>query len=57
MPRVSVLMGIYNCANTLEEAVDCIINQTFTDWAMTVQRIIHLKLQKKLPQEIQESYC
>lgn len=34
MPRVSVLMGIYNCADTLEEAVNCIINQTFTDWEL-----------------------
>lgn len=34
MPKVSVLMGIYNCAATLEEAVDCIINQTFTDWEL-----------------------
>ena len=33
-PLVSVLMGIYNCANTLEEAVDCIINQTYTNWEL-----------------------
>ena len=33
-PLVSVIMGIYNCADTLEEAVDCIINQTFTDWEL-----------------------
>lgn len=34
MPQVSVLMGIYNCADTLEEAVDCIIHQSFTDWEL-----------------------
>lgn len=34
MPQISVLMGIYNCADTLEEAVNCIINQTFTDWEL-----------------------
>lgn len=34
MPQVSVLMGIYNCADTLEEAVDSVINQTFTDWEL-----------------------
>lgn len=33
-PLVSVIMGIYNCAGTLEEAVQCIIGQTFTDWEL-----------------------
>lgn len=33
-PLVSVLMGIYNCADMLEEAVDCIINQTYTNWEL-----------------------
>lgn len=33
-PLVSVLMGIYNCADTLEEAVSCIINQTYTNWEL-----------------------
>ncbi|MBQ2661097.1 MAG: glycosyltransferase [Clostridia bacterium] len=31
---VSVLMGIYNCASTLEEAVDSIIAQTYGDWEL-----------------------
>ena len=30
--KVSVLMGIYNCADTLEQAVSAIRNQTYTDW-------------------------
>lgn len=33
-PLVSVLMGIYNCASTLEEAVDCIIHQTYENWEL-----------------------
>ena len=33
-PTISVVMGIYNCAKTLEVAVDCIINQTYTDWEL-----------------------
>ena len=32
MAKVSIIMGIYNCAPTLCEAIDSIINQTFTDW-------------------------
>ena len=34
MPKVSVLMGIYNCADTLEKAVESIKNQTFTNWEL-----------------------
>lgn len=34
MPKVSVLMGIYNCAPTLREAIDSILAQTFTDWEL-----------------------
>lgn len=34
MPKISVIMGVYNCAATLEEAVMCIVNQTYTDWEL-----------------------
>lgn len=33
-PLISILMGIYNCAETLEEAVDCIVNQTYENWEL-----------------------
>lgn len=33
-PRVSIAVGIYNCATTLAEAVDSILAQTYTDWEM-----------------------
>ncbi|MDO4420116.1 MAG: glycosyltransferase [Ruminococcus sp.] len=29
---VSVIMGIYNCEEYLEEALNCIVNQTYPDW-------------------------
>ncbi len=29
---VSVIIGIYNVEKTLAEALDCIVNQTYTDW-------------------------
>ena len=32
--RISVLMGIYNCADTLPEAIECILAQTVTDWEL-----------------------
>lgn len=31
---ISVLMGIYNCADTLPAAIDCILAQTVTDWEL-----------------------
>ena len=33
-PKISVLMGIYNCANTLAQAVASIQNQTYTNWEL-----------------------
>ena len=32
--KISVLMGIYNCADTLEQAVASIRNQTYTNWEL-----------------------
>lgn len=32
--KISVLMGIYNCENTLAEAIDCILAQTYTNWEL-----------------------
>ena len=32
--KISVLMGIYNCASTLEQAVASIQSQTFTNWEL-----------------------
>lgn len=32
MPRISVLMGIYNCAPTLQEALDSLYAQTYQDF-------------------------
>jgi glycosyltransferase EpsE len=31
-PKVSVIMGIYNCADTLSEALDSIVAQTYKNW-------------------------
>ncbi len=33
---VSVIMGIYNCAETLEEAINSIISQTYTNWELVM---------------------
>ena len=35
-PLISVLMGVYNCAATVEEAVQSILDQTVTDWEFII---------------------
>lgn len=32
--KISVIMGIYNCAETLQQAVESIINQTYANWEL-----------------------
>ena len=34
MDRISIIMGIYNCADTLDEAIQCIINQSYKNWEL-----------------------
>ena len=34
MPKISVLMGVYNCTNTLPYAIDSILSQTYPDWEL-----------------------
>lgn len=34
--QVSIIMGIYNCENTLSEAIDSIINQTYDNWELII---------------------
>lgn len=32
--KISVIMGIYNCADTLPEAIESIVKQTYTNWQL-----------------------
>lgn len=34
MPKVSIIMGIYNCESTLDFAIDSILKQTYSNWEM-----------------------
>ncbi len=36
MPLISVLMGAYNCADTLGASIEAIQNQTVTDWELII---------------------
>ncbi|MFA1820255.1 glycosyltransferase [Virgibacillus oceani] len=33
-PKISIIMGIYNCAATLHESIDSLLNQTYTNWEL-----------------------
>ena len=33
-PKVSVIMGIYNCESTLRESIDSILGQTYDNWEL-----------------------
>lgn len=35
-PKVSIIMGVYNCAETLSESIESIINQSFTNWEFII---------------------
>lgn len=35
-PLISVLMAVFNCENTVAQAVKCIQNQTYTNWEMII---------------------
>lgn len=35
-PRVSIIMGVYNCEKTLAKSIQCIIDQSFTDWEFII---------------------
>lgn len=34
--RITVIMGIYNCASTLAESIDSLLSQTFSDWELVM---------------------
>ena len=36
MPLVSVIMGVYNCADTLDRSIESIINQTYPNWEFII---------------------
>ena len=33
-PEISAIMGMYNCADTLSEAIESILNQTMKEWEL-----------------------
>lgn len=60
MDKISVIMGIYNCAETLPRAIDSIICQTYTEWELILcddastdrTYLVAADYQKKFPEKI-----
>ena len=36
LPKASVIMGAYNCAHTIDAAVNSVISQSFEDWELVI---------------------
>ena len=36
MPKVSVIMGAYNCEDTLDESLESLLGQSFSDWEAVI---------------------
>lgn len=34
--KISVIMGVYNCSDTLKESLDSIVRQTYTNWELVI---------------------
>ena len=60
MPVISVITGIFNCESTLKDAIDSILNQTYTDWELILcddsssdnTYVIAEEYQKRFPDKI-----
>lgn len=58
--KVSIIMGIYNCADTLPEAIDSIVTQTYKNWELIMcddgskddTYLIAEEYKKKYPEKI-----
>ena len=55
-PEVSIIMGIYNCADTLEAAINSILIQSFTNWEFIICDDGSTDLTLKIAQKYAKKY-
>lgn len=55
-PKVSVIMGIYNCEKTLGEAIDSILDQTYSNWELVMCDDGSTDETYKIAEEYQKKY-
>lgn len=56
MIKISVIMGIYNCADTLPQAIDSILSQTYSDWELILCDDCSTDQTYNVAQEYQKKY-
>lgn len=49
-------MSVYNCADTLKEAIDSILNQTYTDWELIICNDASTDSTLKIAQDYEQKY-
>ncbi|MGL5057185.1 MAG: glycosyltransferase family 2 protein [Fusobacteriaceae bacterium] len=54
--KVSIIMGIYNCCSTLEEAINSIISQTYENWELIMCDDASIDDTYKIAQKYQNMY-
>lgn len=55
-PEVSIIMGVYNCADTLEAAINSILIQSFTNWEFIICDDGSTDLTLKIAQKYAKKY-
>ena len=55
-PKVSIIMGIYNCEQTLEESIKSIINQTYDNWELIMCDDCSIDNTYKIAQKYKDIY-
>lgn len=56
MPKISVIMGVYNCEDTIVEAIQSIFNQTYKDWELVICDDASTDKTYEIIKSIQEKY-
>lgn len=56
-PKISVIMGIYNCERTLKQSIESIINQSYKDWEFIICDDGSTDNTYKIAKLYEEKYC
>ena len=54
--KISIIMGIYNCEKTISQAIDSILNQTYTNWELIMCDDCSIDNTYKIAKQYEEKY-